>query len=568
MAIDKEVQALLDKHAIEPSSQPGFRSRLFTIVKKTGDLRPVLNLRPLNQFVNQESFKMESTKLVCSMIQKNDYLTSIDLKDAFLHVLITPSQRKYLQFQWKDKIFQFRTLPFGLCASPLVFTKVLRPILRWARRRGIRLTAYLDDLLVMAQTEEKSRQDTILVRNKLTELGFIINQEKSSTEPSQTIDHLGFTFNTRKMMLSVPKNKLRDLRREAARMMSKGLTTLRNLSSFVGKAMATTLAVFPGRLMTRNLLALKNQALRRSGAQWTDSVPLTTKACEDLDWWINSLRSWNGTSWLQTPTETDIFTDASDHGWGIVIGNKTWHGAWSPQDVKQHINWKELQTVFLAVTLPQVQGRMANIVIDNTATIAYVNKFGGTKSPPLMEIADRIWRHCLATGTRIRTTYVPSMFNPADAPSRRMQDQLEWSLDRSFFHTLDQQWGPHHVDLFASPVNNQLPDFVSWKYHPAAIATDAMRHSWRQLGNLYICPPWNLIPLVLQRLRQERLEATLITPYWPSAAWFPAVQEMALSRPVPIPRSCVLPPPGSAKHIMAKNNFWSLSAWRISGRAY
>lgn len=565
-AIEKEIEALLEKRAIEPATDAGFRSRLFTIIKKTGDLRPVLNLRPLNQYVKQESFKMESTKLVCNMIQKNDYLTSIDLKDAFLHVLVAPSHRKFLQFQWKGKIYQFRTLPFGLSLSPLVFTKILRPLLRWARRRGIRMSAYLDDLLIMARSKEQSRHYTRLVRDKLMALGFLINEQKSTMEPTQALDHLGFTFDTRKMTLSVPKNKLRDLRREATKILNKGHTTLKNLSSFVGKAMATTLAVFPARLMTRHLLSLKNTALRRPGAQWTDTVILSEKAEENLSWWISSLRTWNGSSWIQTPPELDVYTDASDNGWGIVIGNQTWSGTWSTEEASMHINWKEIQTVFLAVTLPQVQGRMANIIIDNTSTIAYINKFGGTRSPPLMEAADRVWRHCLATGTRLQTTYVPSSFNPADAPSREMQQQLEWSLDPAFFQELEWRWGPHQVDLFASPLNSQLPSFMTWKPHPAALATDALRHSWKTLGNLYLCPPWNLIPQVLQRLRQQKLDATLITPFWPSAAWFPSVQAMALCPPVPIPRSCVLPPPGSEKHILDKNPNWQLSAWRLSGR--
>jgi hypothetical protein len=566
-AIEEEIRALLDKKAIEPAMAAGFRSRLFTIVKKTGDLRPVLNLRPLNQYVTQESFKMETTKTVCSLIQKNDYLTSIDLKDAFLHVPISPSHRHFLQFQWKDRLYQFRTLPFGLSLSPLVFTKILRPLLRWARRRGIRLSAYLDDLLVMARSEEQSRRNTRLVREKLTALGFIINEKKSSLEPSQTLDHLGFSFDTRKMVLSVPKTKLRDLRREATKMLNKGHTTLKNLSSFVGKTMATTLAIFPARLMTRNLLALKNSALRRPGAQWTDTVLLTVEAEENLQWWITNLRQWNGHSWIQSPPQEDVYTDASDEGWGIVIGNQTWSGQWSQEESQRHINWKELQTVFLAVTLPQVQGRMINLIIDNTTTISYINKFGGTRSPPLMEIADRVWRHCLATGTRLQTTYVPSIFNPADSPSRKLQQQLEWSLDPQFFQDLNWWWGPHHVDLFASPVNAQLPRFFSWRPHPMAMATDAFRHSWKRLGNLYLCPPWNLIPQVLQRLRQEKLEATLIAPFWPSAAWYPSVQAMSTCHPVPIPRTSVLAPPGSASHILHKNPHWHLGAWRVSGRA-
>lgn len=184
-----------------------------------------------------------------------------------------------------------------------------------------------------------------------------------------------------------------------------------------------------------------------------------------------------------------------------------------------------------------------------------------------MELADKIWQHCLATGTRLRTTYVPSAFNPADAPSRQLQEQLEWSLSRDFFQHLNRHWGPHHVDLFASPLNHQLPRFMSWRPHPRALAHDALQHRWTTLGNLYMCPPWNLIPRILQKLREERLEATLITPFWPSAIWFPLVKEMAMDDPIQIPRHCVRPPPGSASNALEKNPHWSLTAWRVSGRA-
>lgn len=566
LIIEREILALLAKRAIEHASGPGFRSRLFTIPKKTGDLRPVLNLKPLNRFVRQESFKMETVKTVCSMLQKKDFLTSVDLKDAFLHVLIDPIHRKYLQFVWQGRTYQFRTLPFGLSLSPLIFTKILRPVLRWARRRGIRLSAYLDDLLIMASSREKSIRDTCLVMDKLQSLGFLVNMEKSQLEPSQTLDHLGFTFNTKDMTLAVPKSKLRDIRREATKILNKGWTSIKNLSSFVGKAVATTAAVFPARLMTRGLLALKNAALRRPAASWNDTVRLDDEATENLEWWITHLRDWNGTTWVPSPAQMDAYTDASDTGWGIVIDHRTWSGSWLGADRIQHINWKELQTIYLAVTLPHLQGKVVNLICDNTATIAYVSKFGGTKSPPLMKLADRIWRHCLATGTRLKTTYVPSAFNPADAPSRRMIEQLEWSLDPAYFRHLDRTWGPHHMDLFASHQNHQLPRFMSWRPHPRAFAYDAMQHTWKKLGNLYICPPWNLIPQILQKLRTERLEATLITPFWPSATWFPTATAMAVAPPVPIPRAAVLPAPGSASNILDKNARWSLSVWRVSGK--
>ena len=563
-AIEQEVIALLHKRAIEEATTTGFTSRLFTIPKSTGDLRPVLNLRPLNRYVPARSFKMETVKSVCNMIQKNDYLTSIDLADAFLHILIHPSHRKFLQFSWSGKQYQFRVLPFGLSLSPLVFTKVLKPVLKWARRRGIRISAYLDDLIIAAKSKALSREHTQLVMAKLLELGYKVKLAKSSLEPSQQLDHLGFHFNTQDMTLAVPKTKLRNIRREATKIRNAGATTVRALSSFIEKAMATTAAVFPARLMTQHLMSLKNAALK-SGMSLETIIQLSTKAKENLDWWITQFGSWNGLSWIQTPTELDIYTDASNTGWGIVIGDNSWSGQWSESQSSQHINWLELHTILRAVQLPQVQGRMVNIMIDNTTTIAYVNRFGGTRSPALMELAEQIWQHCLATGTRLRTTYVPSPFNPADAPSRQMQGQLEWSIDPTFFQELDRRWGPHQTDLFATAQNAQTAKFFSWLPDARAMGTDALKQAWTGLGNLYICPPWNIIPRILSRLQQDKLEATIITPHWTSTIWFPTVTQMAIADPIPVPRHLVRPAPGNASDLLSKNPHWTMTAWRVSG---
>ena len=324
----------------------------------------------------------------------------------FLHVLIHSSSRKYLQFHWKGKQYQFRVLPFGLSLAPFVFTKILKPVLRWARRRGIRISAYLDDLLIMAKSFQQAEEATQAVLDKLSSLGFLIKPSKSQLTPTQTITHLGFTIDTKSMTLSVPKDKVRDIRREATKILRKGALTVRALSSFIGKALAMTAAVLPARLRTQHLVQLKNEALRQHNS-WTASVSLTDQAKEDLTWWIDGLKSWNGQSWIQQPPEEEVFTDASDAGWGIVSDRYAKSGTWTGPLLSKHINYKELLVVWKVVTHPRFQGKRLLIYCDNTTTLAYVNKFGGTRSPELMELANQIWTHCLATGTTLTTAYIP-----------------------------------------------------------------------------------------------------------------------------------------------------------------
>ncbi|PVZ97514.1 hypothetical protein BB558_006523 [Smittium angustum] len=45
--------------------------------------------------------------------------------------------------------YKFRVLPFEMALSPLVFTKILKPAIKWASKQGIRVAAYLNNLLVL-----------------------------------------------------------------------------------------------------------------------------------------------------------------------------------------------------------------------------------------------------------------------------------------------------------------------------------------------------------------------------------------------------------------------------------
>ncbi|KAG0248982.1 hypothetical protein DFQ27_000491, partial [Actinomortierella ambigua] len=70
---------------------------------------------------------------------------------------------------------------------------------------------------------------------------------------------------------------------------------------------------------------------------------------------------------------------------------------------------------------------------------------------------------------------------------------------------------------------------------------------------------------VLQKIKAEGVKATVITPFWTSALWYPTLTAMATCKPIPVPRSSVLAAPGNDPHILEKNPMWSLSAWNIDG---
>ncbi|VDI78266.1 Hypothetical predicted protein [Mytilus galloprovincialis] len=121
-----EVKELMEKSAVEYVPQAdilnGFYSTFFLVPKKTGDMRPVINLKPLNRYLRKQHFKMDSLSTVLNVVKQGDWAISLDLKDAYMHIPVFQKHRQYLRFCVKNSpCLQFSALPFGPTSAPRVF---------------------------------------------------------------------------------------------------------------------------------------------------------------------------------------------------------------------------------------------------------------------------------------------------------------------------------------------------------------------------------------------------------------------------------------------------------------
>ena len=102
---------------------------------------------------------------------------------------------------------------------------------------------------------------------------------------------------------------------------------------------------------------------------------------------------------------------------------------------------------------------------------------------------------------------------------------------------------PPVIDLFASAINKQTSQYVSWKPDPLAWAIDAFTIPWKNL-NFYAFPPFSIVPRVLQKLQQDQATGICILPNWPTQAWFPVMLQLLINHPYrtyPHERLLILP---------------------------
>ena len=207
--VGKEIEKLVDKQVLElaKSEQGEYISPIFLVPKKNGTFRLILNLKEFNQNVQYCHFKMETLTAALNLIKQDCLMASVDLKDAYYGVPVYEEFRKFLRFIWNGQLYQFTCLPNGLSCAPRKYTKMMKPVYASLRRTGHSITGFLDDMLIVADSDSALADSVQRVLEMLQTLGFVINFEKSALQPTTKISYLGFEIESKSMEVTLPDEK-------------------------------------------------------------------------------------------------------------------------------------------------------------------------------------------------------------------------------------------------------------------------------------------------------------------------------------------------------------------------
>ena len=319
--LQQAVDALLMKGAIERVMNVkslGFYSRLFLVPKKTGDLRPVIDLSTLSCHMVVPHFKMETQGSVRSAIRSQEWTVSIDIRDAYHHVPMHQAVRKYLHFVVNKKVYQFTCLPFGLATSPREFTKLLRPVVSLLRQQGVKLHVYLDNWLIRADTPEQAQQHAQTTIKVLQFFGWIINFEKSDLTPSQDFQFIGMQFNTRRFTVApLPKMRVK-VQSVHQHWMANPNITARDLHRLLGILVFMASLVRWGRLRLHPVQRWAATAWCQRTGNWSDRIQVPQWVLSEVAWW-SSPAVLQDLPLAAREMEVTLFTDAFSSGLGSPV---------------------------------------------------------------------------------------------------------------------------------------------------------------------------------------------------------------------------------------------------------
>ena len=400
VALTQELQNLLRKGAVEPAPQStGFYSRLFLVQKASGSWCPIIDLSTLNVYITSSHFHMETPQSVLRSIRPGDWMISLDLQDAYLQVPVHHDSRRYLRFVVAGKSYQFRVLCFGLTTAPQVFTRIMAPVSAILHRYRVRMLRYLDDWLILASTEIACLQSRDRLLSICTELGIQVNLTKSSLVPTQSLVYLGMEIRSLPFIARPTPVRVNNLLRLIEEFLSTPSPPALLWRRLLGHLSSLTFLVSGGMLRMRLLqLCLKDQWDFLDDQFQVSWSPLCR---EDLLWWARVAQLREGVSLSLPAPDVSFFSDASDVGWGALVGEHHASGLWSPHQKTLSINLRELLAVQYGLkAFEHLLVRLSvALFCDNTTTVAYLRRSGGTFSSTLNATAREVllWAesHCV-----------------------------------------------------------------------------------------------------------------------------------------------------------------------------
>ena len=271
--VRSEILDLKSKGYIQELSHRPFCCNPLTVAEGKKKKRLCLDLsRHVNKFVTYEQTQLENWSSLEQILEPNNFAVTFDFTASYHHIPISEDHYKYLGFAFdietnmktETHFYNFTYLPFGLCSSNYIMSKLTRPLLKLWRSMGINSFIFIDDGIAIFRTLEEANKLAPKIKADLIDAGFLINEQKSNWEPSQVFSWLGFNFDSTSMRISVDEEKIINVVKNIKSVLHRRMVSPRQVAQIVGQLIAMGRAIGnQARVMTRDLTSWMDSTLQK-----------------------------------------------------------------------------------------------------------------------------------------------------------------------------------------------------------------------------------------------------------------------------------------------------------------
>lgn len=399
---------LVTKGIIAPikSSEPlAWASPIVLVKKQNGTYRLCIDPKhTLNPNLVEDHYPLPTIDDLLVHVGGHKFYSVIDMTGAFQQLKLSAKSSKLVTISTPFGAYEFRRLPFGIKTASAVFQRVIGEILSpfpWAK-------AYIDDIIVFADSEQEMAQRLDILFLKLSEFNVKINIEKS-TFFKQEITYLGNIIS--KSGIKPSPDRVKDI------LAAEPPKNVKELQTFLG--IAGHLRKFAPRfspVLSPLFELLKKDVSYQWGVSQNESFEKVKILIEKSGFLIH----------YNSKKDAIICTDASDDGISAVLCHEI-DGELRPIYFKSRKllsaekNYPILHRELLAVVYGMEEfykyifGKQVILFTDHKPLIPII-----TKGLNLATVANRVQRYLLRLSIfDIKPYYKPGKFNAlADFPSR------------------------------------------------------------------------------------------------------------------------------------------------------
>jgi hypothetical protein len=199
--VQTECTKMLEMGAIRESKSP-WSSPVVLVTKKNGDVRFCVDYRCLNALTTKDSYPLPNISDTLGALGGCQHFCTMDLASGFWQIPMAEEDKCKTAFATRDGLYEFNTMPFGLCNAPATFERIMETVLRGLN--WIFCLVYIDDIVVGGPTVQETVRRLGLVFERLREaklklkpakcslfkpsvafLGHVVNAQGINTDPEK-----------------------------------------------------------------------------------------------------------------------------------------------------------------------------------------------------------------------------------------------------------------------------------------------------------------------------------------------------------------------------------------------
>ena len=195
----------LAKHTIDVGDHLPIKQKspVLMVRKSNRSYRLCINFREINRVTKKDAFPLPPMTKILDKLQKANYISTIDLDQAFHQVPLDEKSKELTAFTVPGRgLSQFTQMHFELTNAPATFQRLIHKVI--GPELEPHVFAYLYDVIIVSETFEDylkwlkevldrlaaaslsiNPEKCLFFRSEIKYLGFLINNEGAKVDPSK-----------------------------------------------------------------------------------------------------------------------------------------------------------------------------------------------------------------------------------------------------------------------------------------------------------------------------------------------------------------------------------------------